>query len=318
MLGRPYAMRGRVVQDDGTPIPFASVTLAGTQRSVIADGDGRFRLAGLGSGDHELLVSALGFATVELAVTVGEGLEPVTLTLSRDPVALDALTVTGTLKESTVSASPVKVSVVPQAVLQRNATNNLTEAIAQVNGVNQQVDCGVCYTNNLRINGMEGPYTAVLIDGMPIMSSLASVYGLNGINPALIERVEIVKGPSSTLYGSEAMAGVLNVITKSPRFSPRFAVDASVTSAAEGNIDLVAATAPGAVSGALSGNIAYNNHFVDGNGDGFTDFPLVQRGVAFGKLDVTPGGRRSATVAAKYIRENRFGGVRAWTPAETL
>ena len=306
------AVQGRVVRQSGEPVPYASISVLGSQRGVVADADGRFRLAGTPPGDLVLIASAQGFGAVETRVRAGAS-EMVTIVLAPDPVALEALTVTGTMKSATVAESPVKVNVVPRAVLQRNATNNLVEAVQFVNGIYNQVDCGVCYTNNLRINGMEGPYTAVLIDGMPLMSSLASVYGLNGINPTLIQQIEIIKGPSSTLYGSEAMAGVINVITKDPRFAPRLAVDAWGTSDAEGNIDFAASTSPGDVSGFLSGNVAYNNRFVDGNGDGFTDFPLNRRGVVFGKMDVSPGGQRRASITAKYLYEDRFGGVEGWT-----
>lgn len=307
---------GRVIEGPDRPIPFARVSVAGSQQGVLADASGHFRLTGLRPGPLTLLVSSQGYAAREATVEVAEGAGLVSIALTPDPLALEPLTVTGTMKAATVAASPVKVSVVPQAVLQRNATNNLVETISYVNGLYQQVDCGVCYTNNLRINGMEGPYTAVLIDGMPIMSSLASVYGLNGINPALIEQVEIIKGPSSTLYGSEAMAGVINVITKDPRFAPRLSVDASGTSDAEGNVDFMLSSRPGAVSAALSGNVAYNSRFIDGNGDGFSDFPLNRRAVAFGKLDWSPEGRRRGSLTAKYLYEDRFGGVEAWTPSD--
>lgn len=306
------SVRGRVVDDAERPVPYAAITLAGTQRGVLADAHGLFQLDAEPDGSIRVLVSAQGYAAREVTLDAGTA-ALVTIRLTPDPLALEPLTVTGTMKASTVSASPVKVSVVPQAVLQRNATNNLVETISYVNGLYQQVDCGVCYTNNLRINGMEGPYTAVLIDGMPIMSSLASVYGLNGINPALIEQVEIIKGPSSTLYGSEAMAGVINVITKDPRFAPRFAIDASGTSDAEGNVDFALSSRPGDVSAALSGNVAYNSRFVDSNGDGYSDFPLNRRGVLFGKLDWSPDGLRRGALTAKYLYEDRFGGVEAWT-----
>lgn len=309
-------IEGRVVDESGRAIPYAGVSLTGSPRTVQADAKGRFRLTGLEARTVTVIVSAQGYRPVETEVKADPEGTFLRITLSPAPVALDAITVTGTMKTATVSASPVKVSVVPRAVLQRNATNNLVEAISYVNGLYQQVDCGVCYTNNLRINGMEGPYTAVLIDGMPIMSSLASVYGLNGINPALIQQVEIVKGPSSTLYGSEAMAGVINVMTKDPRFSPRFALDASGTSDGEGNVDFSLSTAPGEVSGVLSGNVAYNSRFVDDNRDGFTDFPLNRRGVVFGKLDWSPEGQRRASLTTRYLHEDRFGGVEAWTAAD--
>ncbi len=308
-------MDGRVVRQSGEAIPYASIAVVGTQRVVIADAEGRFRLEGLPAREHVLIASAQGFGAVEHAIQ-SDTVSLAIIVLAPDPVVLEALTITGTMKNTVVAPSPVKVNVVPRAVLQRNATNNLVDAVQYVNGIYNQVDCGVCYTNNLRINGMEGPYTAVLIDGMPLMSSLASVYGLNGINPALIEQIEIIKGPSSTLYGSEAMAGVINVITKDPRFTPRLAIDAWGTSDAEGNIDFAASTRPGDVSGFVSGNVAYNDRFVDGNGDGFTDFPLNRRGVAFGKIDVSPGGERRATLTAKYLYEDRFGGVEGWTRAD--
>jgi len=308
-------IEGRVVDDSGRGIPYADVALTGSPRSVRADAEGRFRLTGLETGTMTIIVSAHGYGAAEVGIEAGREATPLVITLTLDPVALDAITVTGTMKAASVSASPVKVNVVPQAVLQRNATNNLVEAISYVNGLYQQVDCGVCYTNNLRINGMEGPYTAVLIDGMPIMSSLASVYGLNGINPALIQQVEIIKGPSSTLYGSEAMAGVINVMTKDPRFTPRLALDASGTSDAEGNVDFAFSTEPGGASGFVSGNVAYNSRFVDDNSDGFTDFPLNRRGVVFGKMDWSPEGRRRASLTTRYLYEDRFGGVEAWSAA---
>ncbi len=310
-----HALAGRVVDEAGAPVAFAEASLAGRQGSALADRTGLFQLRGLPVGGHRLVVSATGYATTEHEVDVPAG-APATIVLRTDPVALEALTVTGTMQRTSVAESPVKIDVVPGRVLQRNATNNLTEAIQYVNGLYTQIDCGVCYTNSIRINGMEGPYTAVLIDGMPLMSALASVYGLNGLNPALIEQIEIVKGPASTLYGSEAMAGVINVITKDPRFAPKLSVDARATSDAEGNLDGAVASEPGDVSGFVSGNVAYNQRFVDENGDGFTDFPLTRRAVVFAKVDRSMDGMRRGGLSARYLWEDRFGGVEAWTPAD--
>lgn len=306
---------GTVVGQGGEPIAGANVTIPGTGVVVVADADGRFRIPAQEAGDHRLQITAAGFGVTEHTVSVPAHGDPIRIVLRPDPVGLEALVVTGTRRRESMRESPVKVQVVPAAVLQRNATNNLTESLQFVNGLYNQVDCGVCYTNNLRINGMEGPYTAVLIDGMPLMSSLASVYGLNGINPALIQQVEIIKGPASTLYGSEAMAGVINVITKDPRFSPELSLDVSGTSDAEGNLDFGFSSGPGDVRGLLSGNLAYNDRFVDQNDDGFSDFPLVRRGVVFGKLDVSEEGARRGSLSAKYLNEDRFGGVEGWSRA---
>jgi outer membrane receptor for ferrienterochelin and colicins len=279
---------------------------------VLADESGAFRLRDLSPGEYTLLASAQGYTTEERRVSVAAGSPAVVrFTLRLTPVSMDPITVTGTMKQTTVSESPVKVEVVPAAVLRRSATSNLTEAIGQVNGLYTQIDCGVCYTNNIRINGMEGPYTAVLIDGMPIMSSLASVYGLNGINPSIIERIEIVKGPNSTLYGSEAMAGVINVITKDPRFTPRLAVDVYGSSHGQTNLDFAVTPSVGAASGLFSGNVYHMNNFIDENGDGFADVTLERRVSLFGKVDVA----RALTLTSKFYHEDRAGGVEGFNPA---
>ncbi|MEX2465682.1 MAG: carboxypeptidase-like regulatory domain-containing protein, partial [Gemmatimonadota bacterium] len=150
------SLHGTVVQEDGQPVPYASVSISGFQRTVIADQAGTFRFPDLDAGEYRLLASAQGYGTGEVGVTQPVP-RPVRIVLRPDPVALEALTVTGTMQRSSVAESSVKVEVVPARVLQRTATNNLTEAIQYVNGLYTQVDCGVCYTNNIRINGMEGP-----------------------------------------------------------------------------------------------------------------------------------------------------------------
>ena len=125
------------------------------------------------------------------------------------------------------------------------------------------------FTNNIRINGMEGPYTAVLIDGTPMMSALATVYGLNSIDPTLIEQIEIIRGPNSTLYGSEAMGGVINIVTKDARLAPKLSMNAFGTSDGEASIALAAAPSIGGVRSLFSINASHNARFVDRNGDGF-------------------------------------------------
>jgi outer membrane receptor for ferrienterochelin and colicins len=305
---------GVVTDGAGNALRSVSIMKVGSTLGTLSGESGTFVLREVSPGDVVLRATTQGYRVSEVSVRVQAGATAeVSFVLLPDPIGLDAVTITGTMRRTSVSASPVKVEIVPATVLQRSLTNNLTEALQYVNGLYNQVDCGVCYTNNIRINGMEGPYTAVLIDGMPILSSLASVYGLNGINPALVERVEILKGPASTLYGSEAMGGVINIITKDPRFAPRLAIDASTSSDLEGNLDFGVASEPGDLSAVLSGNLAYNSRFVDRIGDGFSDFPMNRRGVLFGKVDFAPEGRPRAALTTRYLYEDRFGGVEEWT-----
>ena len=110
---------------------------------------------------------------------------------------VDEVIITGTLKPISKSKSPVPVEIYTKKFFEKNPTSNLLESISMVNGIRSQINCSVCNTGDIHINGLEGPYSLILIDGMPIVSSLSTVYGLSGIPSSMIERIEIVKGPAS-------------------------------------------------------------------------------------------------------------------------
>ena len=134
--------------------------------------------------------------------------------------------------------SPVAVEVYTPQFFKKNPTPSIFESLQNVNGVRPQLNCSVCNTGDIHINGLEGPYTMITIDGMPIVSSLASVYGLFGIPQQLIDRIEIVKGPASGLYGSEAIGGLINIITKSPDKAPLLSINFMSTHWQEHDLDI--------------------------------------------------------------------------------
>ena len=152
-----------------------------------------------------------------------------------------------------------------------------------VNGVRPQLNCSVCNTGDIHINGMEGPYTMVLIDGMPIVSGLSTVYGINGIPMHMIDRIEVIKGPASTLYGSEAVGGLINIVTKKINQAPVFSVDLMGTSWQEYNIDLGVKSSFGKFETLLGANYFHYNNPIDNNNDNFTDVALNQRVSLFNK-----------------------------------
>ncbi|MBX3146687.1 MAG: TonB-dependent receptor [Gemmatimonadales bacterium] len=299
-----------VVRSKGLPVEGAGVSI-GTTR-VVTDATGRFRLTVLVSGPVSLRVAAIGYKSTVRSLTIGTATDALVIELEENARELDPVVVTGTRRETRLSESPVKVEVVSARFLERNLTNNLMESLQTLTGISQQIDCGVCYTNSIRINGMEGPYTAVLIDGAPIMSSLATVYGLNGIHPALVEQVEIIRGPASTLYGSEAMGGVINVITKDPRFAPRSSLTLSASTDRELSTDFAVSSHRGEVRTLLSGSVAHNRYRFDRNADGFTDIPVMSRIALFNKWSFGPASYRKADLAAKLYFEDRFGGQLDW------
>ena len=176
------------------------------------------------------------------------------------------------------TATNIPVELYSSAFFKKNPSFNIFEGLQNINGVRPQINCNVCNTGDIRINGLPGPYTMVLIDGMPIVSSLSTVYGLSGIPNSLVERIEIVKGPASSLYGSEAIGGSINIITKNPQNSPRVSAELMTTSWGELNTDLGFAVKVGSKVDILTG-INYFNYSnpKDNNQDGFTDMTLQKR-----------------------------------------
>ena len=308
------AIMGTITDDESISVPFVNLQLRGTTLGVSSNEEGNYRLENVPTGTYTMIASAIGYAPWRSEVQVRNGeTTQLDLKLVATEQQLNEFVVTGTMKETYVSASPVKVEVLSAKLLEQSVSANLMEALYQVNGVQEQVNCGVCATNDIHINGMEGPYTLVLIDGMPIMSALASVYGFNGLPTSLIERVEIVKGPSSTLYGTEAVGGVINIITKSPEDAPLAYVNLSGSTHEEWNADVsLAPKVSERVQGLISGSFQRNDLRMDFNEDGFTDIPMNERLSLFTKWQLKrPEGRR-ADVAVRFYDEERFGGVLDW------
>ena len=182
-----------------------------------------------------------------------------------------------------------------------------------MNGVRPQLNCNVCNTGDIHINGLEGPYTFVLIDGMPIVSGLSTVYGLTGIPQALIQRVEVVKGPASTLYGSEAVGGIINIITKKPSNSPMLFVNSFSSSWGEVNTDIgFKYNASKKIQGLLGINYFNYQNIIDNNNDNFTDLTLQNRISIFNKLNFERKNNKLFTVAFRYVYEDRWGGETNW------
>ncbi|GAB5519901.1 MAG: TonB-dependent receptor [Rhodothermales bacterium] len=303
-----------VVSSDDDPVPMATVRVLGSSRGTAADDEGRYTLTLSEAGAYTLAFSAIGFQTIEREATVasGETLE-IDVVLSSTVYDAGTLVVTGTMTEVGARESPVKVEVVPQRFLETAPTASVAEAVQRINGLTQQVDCGVCYTSSIRINGIEGPNTAFLIDGMPIMSSLAAVYGFDSISPVLVRQMEIVKGPMSTLYGSEALGGVVNIITKDPSTAPTLSVNAFRTHDGETLAEVAAVPFRGRYSALVSATGFQFGGFDDRNRDGFSDHVNASRLSVFGKLTATDTrGFEQASVVARGYFEDRFNGVEAF------
>nr|WP_238474538.1 TonB-dependent receptor [Maribacter algarum] len=305
-----------VIADDLTVIPFANVYLEGTTIGTSSDEDGKYSLKNIPEGKYKLRVKVLGYRDFSKTISVGSN-ERLTIPIQMIAASeqLEEMVVSGTLKAVSRSESPVPVEVYSPTFLKKNPTASIFEALQNVNGVRPQINCNVCNTGDIHINGLEGPYTLVLIDGMPIVSGLGTVYGLSGIPNSLIEQIEIVKGPASSLYGSEAVGGLINVITKNTLEAPDFAADAFLTGWGEYNLDLGAKIDVGKKTDLLLGVNYFNyDQLIDNNGDNFTDLTLQDRISVFQKWSFLRKDNRILSLAGRFFYEDRWGGELQWTP----
>lgn len=304
------------VTDNGDPLPLANVLLKGTEIGTATDIDGVFELTDIPAGDYMILVTSLGYQPYQTKINIEAGAnKTVNIQLEASAQSLEETVVTGTLKPVSRLESPVPVEVYSPAFLKKNPTASVFDALQNVNGVRPQINCNVCNTGDIHINGLEGPYTLVLIDGMPIVSGLGTVYGLTGIPNSLIEQIEIVKGPASSLYGSEAVGGLINIITKNALSAPEFFADGFATGWGEYNLDVGSKISVSDKANLLLG-VNYFNYDVpvDKNCDNFTDLTLQDRISLFQKWDFERKDNRLFSLAGRFFYEDRWGGEMQWTP----
>tara|TARA_B110000114_G_scaffold130975_1_gene137171 strand:- start:57 stop:2300 length:2244 start_codon:yes stop_codon:yes gene_type:complete len=298
-----------IVLFEGIPLEGASVIVKDFNVGTITDASGAFSLTLSNIKNPKITISYLGYKSFNLKITkISNDLGNIEL-VSDDK--LDEVVISGTLKPVSRLKSPVSVEVYAESFFKANPTSSIFEALDIINGVRPQLNCNVCSTGDIHINGQEGSYTMILIDGLPIVSGLSSVYGLSGIPQSLIERIEIIKGPASTLYGSEAIGGVINLITKIPENASRFSFDSFTSNWGDLNLDLGHQyRLSKKINGLLGVNYFKYSNPVDNNSDGFTDLTLQDRISVFNKLNI--GNRLS--FASRFVYEDRWGGEMNWNP----
>lgn len=309
-----HSLSGKIILEEGNSPAFgASVYINELKIGATADSLGHYKISGIPGGSYSLRISFISMPNItEKNVRIEKDVVR-DFVLKSGANALDEVVVTGTMKEVSKLDSPVPVDIITAKFIYKNPVPSIFEGLSYVNGVRPQLNCNVCSTGDIHINGLEGPYTMVLIDGMPMVSGLSTVYGLSGIPNSLIDRVEIVKGPASTLYGSEAVGGLINIITKNPSKAPIFSADAFSTSWLDYNIDLGVKFTAGSKASSLLG-VSYFNYQnpIDNNKDGFTDLTLQNRISVFNKWSFNRKNNRQANIAARYYYEDRWGGQMNW------
>ena len=198
-------------------LSYITVSLKGTTIGTLTDATGHYFLKNLPEGKFTLQVSAVGYKTLTREVVLKKG---VTLEenfeLEEDLVALDGVVVTANRSETTRRLAPTLVNVMDFKLFEQTNSTTLAQGLNFQPGVRVENNCQNCGFQQVRINGLDGPYTQILIDSRPVFSALAGVYGLEQIPANMIERVEVMRGGGSALFGASAIAGTINIITKEP------------------------------------------------------------------------------------------------------
>lgn len=208
---------GHVVDQDGNHIPFANVSIVNTTIGTATDETGHYRLINLPVGHHQVKAQFLGYKPQIVEVELkGNETKEIKFQLQEDVLGVEEVVVTADRNETNRRESSTIVNTLTPKLFATAQVSTLSEGLNFCPGLRMETNCQNCGFSQVRMNGMEGPYSQILINSRPIFSGLAGVYGLELIPSNMIERIEVIRGGGSALYGSNAIAGTINLILKDP------------------------------------------------------------------------------------------------------
>ncbi|WKN43025.1 TonB-dependent receptor [Tunicatimonas pelagia] len=204
-------LRGTITDEGGEPLAGATVIVKNTTRGTATDLNGQYSLNQLPVGQHTLVISYLGYQTQQQTITLSsQEVKEVSVQLTETSGALaDEVIVTATRTARAIDEVPVPAQVITGEQIERIGALRLNEVLQEQTGLQMISDHGA----GLQMQGLDSDYILILIDGEPVIGRTAGTVDLTRLTVNNIERIEIIRGPSSSLYGSEAMAGVVNIIT---------------------------------------------------------------------------------------------------------
>lgn len=300
-------------------IPYVTIGVNGTPHMAISDATGHFLLKNIPIGKQTLSISCVGYELLEKEVIVEKDKTiEVKFSLEKQVLEINTVVVTGSRNKQNRREASTIVNVMSSKQFETTASNNLGEALNYKPGLRVEQNCSNCGFPQLRINGLEGQYSQILLDSRPVFSSLASVYGLEQLPTAMIERVEVIRGGGSALFGSNAVGGVVNIITKEPTHNSLTL--SNYSSFYKGGVDMNNTFNGSFVSDNLRAGVylfgmVKNRDSYDRNGDGFSESPKVDsETIGFrGYYKLTQNSRLTAEY--HHIREFRRGGNMLDKPA---
>ncbi len=304
----------------GEHIPYASIIIKGTTIGITSDQSGHYQLINLPVGDLIIRVQSMGYKPIEKEISIKAGqTKELKFELEEDVLGLEEVRVTGNRNETNRTASSTIVNTITPKLFATTQSVTLSDGLNFSPGLRMENNCQNCGFSQVRMNGMEGNYSQILINSRPIFSGLAGVYGLELIPSSMIERVEIIRGGGSALYGSNAIAGVINLILKDPiNDSYEFGINTGVIGAGieeankpasdySINFNTSLVSADNKMGMALYGFYRIRDPF-DANDDGFSEIATIKNTTIGTRLYHRFGTRSKLTGDFFNIREDRRGG----------
>ena len=309
-----YAIEGHIFnKETEEPVLYATVMIKNTSIGATTDETGSFLIRKLKPSKYTLVVSCLGYKTTEITVELTEEETPhAHILLEPHAVTIDEVVVSANRNETSRKDAPVIVNVLSNKQFEKNNSQDLVQALPFQSGVRVEYNCQNCAFPQVKINGLDGPYTQILINSRPVMSALSGVYGLEQIPVNMVERVEVVKGGGSALFGANAIAGTINIITKEPT-SPSLSVASDVqviggTSYAQ-NVNVNGALlSKDKKTGASFYQTYRNKTAYDADGDGFSELGELEN-LSFGtNIFYNIDNRNKLNIEYHTTSEDRRGG----------
>ena len=298
----------------GEHLPYIVVLLKGTTIGVATENTGHYMIRNVPEGTFVVEVSAMGYKTQtrELNIKKGHAYE-VNFILEEDHVQLDGVIVSATRSETTRRMSPTLVNVVGMDIYDRGNCTTVAQGLSFQPGVRVENNCQNCGFQQVRINGLDGQYTQILIDSRPIFSALAGVYGIEQLPANMVDRVEVMRGGGSALFGSSAIAGTINIITKEPvRNSANIShtttsIDGSAAFHNTTDINASIVSEDNKLGLAVFGQNTSKDAW-DANGDGFTELSTISGQTVGFRGYVKTGLYSKVTAEYHHLQEFRRGG----------
>ncbi|MFD1293138.1 TonB-dependent receptor domain-containing protein [Lutibacter holmesii] len=304
-------LKGKIIDEIGG-VPGVTVQIKNTSYGTTTNSKGEYSFT-VPSGELIVVISSLGFKTVEIKVKIETNQEFIlNKKLEEDVFGLDQIVVTGTKTFKRQTQSPIIVSVIDSQMLTNVQACNLSEGLKFQPGLRVETDCQTCNYTQLRMNGLAGGYSQILINGRPVFSPLTGLYGLEQIPQNMIERIEVVRGGGSALYGSSAIGGTVNVLTKVPKenyFNVGYTFQSIDGSASDhmlnGNATLLTKNENAGVSFFISQR---NREYYDANDDNFSELPELKNDSYGINMFFLPTENQKIELSLTSMNEYRYGG----------